>query len=439
MVQLQVLNKVLKSKNPDIIINNDLTREHFIEYEEEYDYIMNHYRSFGNIPDMATFIGEFKDFEPLEVTETDEYLVNKLQDEYLYHRMAPVLIKCDKMMSSGSAADALDYLKSEFASLSPTCASYGVDIIKNANLRYEEYIEKRDSETPWMLPTGFPELDEHIGGLALGEEFVVIVARTNQGKSWILLKMATHICNIGHNVGYISPEMSYNAIGYRYDTLSAHFSNSDLFRGKEIPNYKEHIENLQNNGKNSFVVATPADFNKKITISKLRNFCLQCNLDALFIDGITYLSDERYKRGDNKTTSLTNISEDLMELSLELKIPIIAVVQANRSATEVTEDDATPELESIRDSDGIAHNASKVLSIRQQLDKLHICIKKNRNGPVNVKCTYRWDINHGKFEYEPRPGEYSTPISEDDAITESRSRQTVGATRKSMGEDIFNY
>ena len=96
-----------------------------------------------------------------------------------------------------------------------------------------------------MLPTGFPELDEHIGGLALGEEFVVIVARTNQGKSWILLKMATHICNIGHNVGYISPEMSYNAIGYRYDTLSAHFSNSDLFRGKEISNYKEHIDNLQ--------------------------------------------------------------------------------------------------------------------------------------------------------------------------------------------------
>ena len=53
-------------------------------------------------------------------------------------------------------------------------------------------------------------------------------------------------------------------------------------------------------------------------------------LDILGIDGITYLTDERYKKGDNRTTMLTNISEDLISLSIELKIPIIVVVQSNR-------------------------------------------------------------------------------------------------------------
>ena len=52
-----------------------------------------------------------------------------------------------------------------------------------------------------------------------------------------------------------------------------------------------------------------------------------------------------------------------MNLSIELKIPILVVVQANRGGV-VTDDEGTPEVEHIRDSDGIAHNASKILAMR---------------------------------------------------------------------------
>ena len=405
MVHLQILSKVLKSGDPSIIINNDLTQEHFIGYEDYYDFIMSHYRRYGNVPDIATFLDNFEDFELLDVSESDKYLVDKIQEEYLYSQMVPVVQKCAKLLTDQSSLDALEYLKSSVANMHPKCSAYGVDIIKDARLRYEEYVKKRDSETPWMYTTGFPELDDKIGGLSLGEELVVIVARTNQGKSWILTEMATHIWSLGCNVGYISPEMSYNAIGYRFDTLHEHFSNSDLFRGVPVATYEDYITDLEKQNDHSFIVTTPIDFNKRITVSKLRQFCLQCNLNLLCIDGITYLADERYKKGDNKTTSLTNISEDLMELSLELKIPILTVVQANRSATESEE--GVPELESIRDSDGIAYNASKVISIRQHGENLHMEIKKNRNGPVNVRFSYRWDIEHGIFEYNARDGEYS--------------------------------
>lgn len=444
MVKLQILSKVLKSKDPSIIINNDLTERHFVGYEAYYNFIMDHYRRYGNVPDMATFLETFDDFEVLEVSESDNYLVDKCQEEALYADLVPILQNCANMLTNQSSIDALDYLKSQISNMSPKCSSYGVDIIKQAPLRYNAYVEKRDSDTPWMLPTGFPELDDKIGGLSLGEEFVVIVARTNQGKSWILTKMASHIWKLGFNVGYISPEMSYDAIGYRFDTLNAHFSNTDLFRGVNITNYEDYINDLMTQTEHSFVVTTPIDFNKKITISKLRNYCLQCNLDVLCIDGITYLSDERYKRGDNKTTSLTNISEDLMELSLELKIPIITVVQANRSAAGVEED--VPELESIRDSDGIAYNASKVISIKQSGgDNLNMVIKKNRNGPVNVKLTYKWDIEHGIFEYQAKSDEYSESTSSESRYSNNsyshknsepvENKQPV--RRKEVG-DVFN-
>lgn len=409
MVSLQILSKVLKSKDPSIIINNDLTEQHFIGYEGYYNFIMDHYRRYGNVPDIATFLEAFDNFELLDVSESDKYLVDKCQEEFLYSELVPILQNSANMLTNQSSIDALDYLKSNISNMTPGCSSYGVDIVKQSELRYNSYIEKRDSDTPWMLSTGFPELDDKIGGLSLGEEFVVIVARTNQGKSWILTKMAAHVWKLGFNVGYISPEMSYDAIGYRFDTLTEHFSNTELFRGIDIPEYKDYIEELKTKTDHSFNVTTPIDFNKRITVSKLRNYCLQCNLDLLCIDGITYLSDERYKRGDNKTTSLTNISEDLMELSLELKIPIITVVQANRTAAGVEED--VPELESIRDSDGIAYNASKVISIKQNGENLNLVIKKNRNGPVNVKLTYKWDIEHGIFEYQAKSDEYSETTS----------------------------
>ena len=57
-----------------------------------------------------------------------------------------------------------------------------------------------------------------------------------------------------------------------------------------------------------------------------------------------------------------------------------------------------PELESIRDSDGIGHNASIVLSIRQTADgTLILQVKKQRNGRVGEKIQYQWSPNVGEF------------------------------------------
>ena len=101
------------------------------------------------------------------------------------------------------------------------------------------------------------------------------------------------------------------------------------------------IENWIKTKNNKFIVATPLDFERKITVSKLRNWVKQYKLDLIAIDGITYMSDERGNLRDNKTTKLTNISEDLMSLSMELKIPVLVVVQANRNGAG---DEGTLEL-----------------------------------------------------------------------------------------------
>lgn len=328
MVTLQILNKVIKSSDISFIVNNNLTEDMFIGYENEFNFIMHHYNTYNKVPDKETFLNEFNDFDLLEVEESDKYLLDKLNEEWLYYKTVPVVQKVADLLKSNSDT-AVEYLLQEIPKLTNIQKNEGIDIIHNADIRLKAYQEKLNGKDLTYITTGFEELDSLFKGFARGEELVVLFARIGQGKSWILSKMLSNAWQAGLNVGMISPEMSATKIGYRFDTLTHNFNNKNLVWGESENNYESYIEDLKNHT-NKFIVSIPQDFNKKITISKLKNFCLKNKIDILGIDGITYLTDERYQKGDTRTTMLTNISEDLMSLSIELGIPILVVVQSNR-------------------------------------------------------------------------------------------------------------
>lgn len=428
MVSLQILNKIIQTQDFTLVSANSLTVEYFPGYESEFNFIQEHVDKYGKVPDKATFLATFQNFSLVDVAESDEYLLDTLYEEHLYYKSVAVVQKVADLLKVNSA-DAVEYLQSQLPSLQLQTACKGVDIIHQAEQRYEIYKEKLEGDEPWYLTTGFKELDSIVHGWAKGEELVVFFARTGQGKSWVLAKTLVHAWQLGNRVGYISPEMSPAKIGYRFDTVYKNFSNKNLVWGKQEPGYEEYIAGL-NNSSNPFIVATPRDFQNNITVSKLRNFCKLNNLDILGIDGIVYLSDERTKRGDTKTIALTNISEDLMALSIELQIPILVVVQSNRSGARDKEQEGTPELESIRDSDGIAQNATKVIALRQTGSGLEFGIKKHRDGASGGKVIYQWDIDKGEFTYIP---------SDDDTVKkEHRKRKTKEATESFKdGTDVF--
>ena len=429
MVQLQIISKLLTTSDFSIIEDNLLTRDYFVGYTTEFDFIVDHHHKYGNVPDKATFLSRFPDLELVDVTESDKYLVDTIREEYLYEQSVPVIKKAAELLKVDSNA-ASEYLSTQLSALQPSFGIGGVDIISQATERFDHFEERRAHQDDWFFESGFKELDDIIHGLQRGEEFVVIVARTNQGKSWVLEKMCAHVWQTGYNVGYLSPEMSADSIGFRFDTLFRQFSNKSLMWGKddiEVDSYKSYIDELQAH-KNKFMVTTPLDFDHQVTVTKLKQWVKQNKLDMIAIDGITYLTDERGNRGDNKTTSLTHISEDLMSLSVELKIPILTVVQANRNGVVGSEeDDGTPELESIRDSDGIAHNASKVISIRQKKNGvLEMGIKKQRFGAVGGKLNYTWDIDKGDFLFIP---------SFDDAEPQERTKKKVDDVKRQFKGD----
>ena len=104
--------------------------------------------------------------------------------------------------------------------------------------------------------------------------------------------MLEHAWKVGKlRVGLVEPEMSANKTGYRFDTLHGHISSRALYRGEDISGYPRYIDRLSRIDV-PFYVAHPKDFNKEVTVSKLKSWCELNNLDILAVDGISYLHDE---------------------------------------------------------------------------------------------------------------------------------------------------
>ena len=434
MVELQIISRVLKDRNLSLLTLNNITDDYFITYQSEYEFIRDHVQKYGNVPDKETFLAKFPDFTIVEVAETDKYLIDTFNEEHLYAMAVPVVNKIAELMQTDANA-AIEYLGSQLDNLRVRSAVMGTDIISQARKRYEEYEEMRANPDKFQIATGFHQLDNIIGGWRRGEELVVMFARTGQGKSWILIKSLQHAWRLGYRVGLIEPEMSDVKTGYRFDTLYGHLSNRSMVRGEELPEYEQYISDLEKR-ENPFFVVSPKEFNRRITVSKLRSFIQTNNIDILGIDGISYLTDERMRRGDNRTSQLTNISEDLMDLSIELKVPIIVIAQSNR---EGAKDDDAPGLENIRDSDGIAYNCSVAISARQKDSKMELNVRKNRNGVTGDKLSYLWDIDTGNFTFVENEDDDDRPSARsdksDDSDTPPWSSQSAPEYRD--GTEVF--
>ena len=158
MVVLQTLNKIIKTSNFDLVLNNNLSKEMFLNYEDEFEYIDNFYKEYGKVPDKETFLNQFPEFNLIEVTESDKYLIDKINEEYLYFKTVPVVQNVAEKLKTNSD-EAVEYLLQEIPKLTALQRTEGIDIIQNAEQRYNEYQEKLKGKDEQYITTGFEELD----------------------------------------------------------------------------------------------------------------------------------------------------------------------------------------------------------------------------------------------------------------------------------------
>lgn len=431
MVDLQLINYVLNTKDYSIITLNNLDVTYFPNYAEQFEIIRKHYEKYHIVPDKATLLDHrneqgkypFEHFDFMEVNESTKFLVEKIKEEALFVKSVNVMKEFGNLAQEDSRR-AVEYLQSKIPTLTSSLECKGLDIIHNTDLRFNEYLEKTKDINNGYYSTGFPELDEIFGGWDKTDELAVISARTGVGKTWwaifflMVLVVKYDLC-----VGLYSGEMSKNKVGYRFDTLYSNMSNYLITHGNS--NIKSLYETLLKDKieklKGKLIVITPEDFGGIPTVAKLKAFCENNNLQALAVDQLSLIADARNARQANER--LANISTDMKVMQNELKIPIFEVSQLNR--TKVEEDGV--DARQLSGSDRIGQDATTIIALEQKPEGLLVKIVKARNGKTGDKLLYDWDIDKGKFTFIP---------TESDA-TKGKYNESTRSKFKDKSDNVF--
>lgn len=409
MFEQSIISKLLEDGGLEVLHANSVTPEMFLTCGSEISFILKHYEQYKQVPDKITFLSEFHDFQMLEVSENMDYLVYKLKEAYTYTKLVPIIQNAADRVREDSI-EAIDYLKDQLSQLEravPVSGNKdGYDIITNAKDRLAEYKKRCEVKGLIGIPTGIPKLDELTNGWLWGEELVVITGRTNVGKSWMAEYFATIAYNLGYKILFYSGEMSKEIIGFRFDTLNKHFSNSGLLNGAGTlgkkpdtdggnyleADYENYINQLSQ--KSGFVVVTPDDFHgRKPNVDEIKELAIKHSADMIVVDQLSLMSDRR--KADIPRIAYGNISEDLFLMSKELKKPVLLLAQANREAVKNRKKGESPELHDLAESDLVGQNSSRVLSLSVIDGTLKIALKKNRYGLNNKEVLMIWDINTG--------------------------------------------
>ena len=395
MIQLQFINYLLKTKDASILTLNNINNEFFSDYSAEFAYIKAHLDIYKTIPDQATFLSKFPEFDVLEVNETPQYLLSALFEDRNKRALARTFNEVREALNADDTEKAIQILNHSQENISKGTVLEAVDIFKDTS-RYDAYVERTKNLSKYFAKTGFDELDEVICGWDREEELATIVARPGIGKSWVLLKTAIAAAKQGLNVGLYSGEMSTKKVGYRADTLISHISNTKIIHGNAtiISDYKKFISNLNNEIPGSIKVLTPDKIDGPAGVSALRAFIEKEHLDMLCIDQHSLLEDDR--KAKDAVSRASNISRDLKTLQTLVHIPIIAVSQQNRSSTE-----GGVGSEHVAQTDRISQDSTILIFLEQKDNVLTLFLGKCRDGASGKHLKYAIDLDKGIFNYIP--------------------------------------
>jgi len=238
------------------------------------------------------------------------------------------------------------------------------------------------------LPTGFTRLDEYTAGLQPGD-LIIVAGRPSMGKTSLALNIAENAAlGSGKSAAVFSMEMSVEQLAFRMVSSLGRVDQAHLRNGRfgddEWPRINGAIQQMAEAP--IYIDDTPSMTPTEVR-ARARRLQRERGLDLIVID---YLQLMRVAgTAENRATEISEISRSLKGLARELRVPIIALSQLNRSVE--TRTDKKPVMSDLRESGAIEQDADLILFIYRDEVYNHdsprkgiadINIAKQRNGPT---------------------------------------------------------
>jgi len=296
--------------------------------------------------------------------------------------------------------------------------SQGPESIRSILAKTIDNIEKRFQEnTPITgIATGFSDVDRLTTGMQAGD-LIIVAGRPSMGKTTFAMNIAEHAAiRSQKSVLVFSMEMPGETLAMRMLSSLGRIDQNKLRTGKLIEDDWTRLTSavaLLSEAK-LYIDETPA-----LSPMELRARARRVARERDFPLGLIVIDYLQLMRGqgqsENRTAEISEISRSLKSLAKELRVPIIALSQLNRSLEQ--RPNKRPVMSDLRESGAIEQDADLIIFIyrdevyhEDSTDKgtAEIIVGKQRNGPIGtVRLTFL-----GQFtRFENFMTEHITPYS----------------------------
>jgi replicative DNA helicase len=283
------------------------------------------------------------------------------------------------------------------------------------------------------VSTGFSKLDEMTSGWQKGD-LIIIAARPSMGKTAFAMNLAEEVVMKQKKPALIfSMEMSAEQLALRlisslgridqHKVRTARLSQEEWGRvGSTVSLFSQAPLYLDD---------TPGLHPGEVR-ARARRLMRQCGgeLGLIVIDYLQLMQVPGHN--ENRTQEVSHISRSLKSLARELKVPVIALSQLNRSLEQRA--DRRPVMSDLRESGSIEQDADVIAFIyRDEVynenspdkGKAEIIISKQRNGPIGKvhlsflgqytrfedleNAYYMHEADHAAVQARPAPAPHAAP------------------------------
>lgn len=244
-------------------------------------------------------------------------------------------------------------------------------------------LDEAEHGTGGVIPTGWPDIDRSIGGLAPGR-LVIFGARPGGGKSIAGTNLALQVAHKhGHAVLLASLEMPEKEVTYRLLAAHAGVSLTGLMNATvpdsdwaiiadkhaeldEMPIFVEDSSNLSVQG----LRRAARDVQRQHE-----------DLALIVVDYLQLMTPSNVRRNGSRAEEVSQIARDLKLLARETGACVVAMAQVNREGGKSTEG---PRLTDLREG-GAENDADVVVLLHRpdpEIPEVTVTIAKNRHGPL---------------------------------------------------------
>src|SRR5205809_2574684 len=263
------------------------------------------------------------------------------------------------------------------------------------------------------LPIWFVDLDEMTTGLQDGD-LIIVAGRPSMGKSSLALNMAEHIgLELKLPVLFFSMEMGAAQLALRLLGSVGKVDAQKLRTGRLDPGDWDRLGTaLGKLNEAPILIDETASLNPLELRARARRKAREYGGLGLIIVDYIQLMQGTDAGSENRATEVGEISRGLKSMAKELKVPVMALSQLNRSLEQ--RPNKRPVMSDLRESGAIEQDADVILFIYRDevynpetADKgvAEIIIGKQRNGPIGfVRLAFLGEYT--RFENLAAPGTY---------------------------------